>query len=186
MVGLNLPIVPRRGQILVTEPAPPLWDGLILSADYLLSKKMPTAGANSASKMLSGVVTNQVKRGNCLIGSTRCFAGFDIRNTYEGIQALVRNSVRLIPLLAGLHIIRSYAGLRPATPDGLPIIEGSAELPGFITAAGHEGDAVCLGPMTGKLLAELVTGEIGAQVLAPFASHRFDTGQGVAGDDKSH
>jgi len=173
MAGLDLPIVPRRGQILVTEPAPPLWNGLILSADYLLSKKMPSSGSGVSSQMLSGVVTNQVKRGNCLIGSTRCFAGYDIRNTYEGIQALARNSARLIPAIAKLHIIRSYAGLRPATPDGLPIIDRSRLLSGFITAAGHEGDAICLGPITGLRVAELITGEIEDQVLAPFSAGRF-------------
>ncbi len=177
MAGLNLPIVPRRGQILVTEPAPPLWNGLILSADYLLSKKMPSSGSDIPGPMLSGVVTNQVERGNCLIGSTRCFAGYDIRNTYEGIQALARNSARLIPAIAELHIIRSYAGLRPATPDGLPIIERSTKVPGFITAAGHEGDAICLGPITGLRVAELITGGIEDEVLAPFATRRFDSSE---------
>ena len=173
MVGLDLPIAPRRGQILVTEPAPPLFDGLVLSADYLLSKKMPGAGKDAHGGMLSGLVTNQVHRGNCLIGSTRSFAGFDIGNTYKGIQMLVRNSVRLIPMLGDLHIIRSYAGLRPATPDGLPIMERSPELPSLITAAGHEGDAIALAPITGSLIAQLITGEMNEDRLAPFASARF-------------
>jgi len=175
MVGLDLPITPRRGQILVTEPAPPLFDGLILSADYLLSKKMPGEGKDAHSRMLSGVVTNQVHRGNCLIGSTRSFSGFDIGNSYKGIQALVRNSVRLIPMFGELHIIRSYAGLRPATPDGLPIMERTPELPSLITASGHEGDAIALGPMTGKLIAQLIAQKTGEEALSPFTSRRFHT-----------
>ena len=180
-VGLDLPIVPRQGQILVTEPSPPLYHGLILSADYLLSKDVHSANG-AAGRLLSGVVTNQTQRGNCLIGSTRAFVGYDIRTSHEGIRALVRNVVRLIPPIGGLHVIRSYAGLRPATPDGIPIMERAPQLPDFITAAGHEGDAIALGPVSGKLIAQLITGKLEAGRLAPFASSRFDRSQG----DEAH
>ena len=59
-----------------------------------------------------------------------------------------------MPALAQVNIIRTFAGLRPYTPDGLPILGPLAELPGLIMAAGHEGDGIALAPVTGKKVAE--------------------------------
>lgn len=178
MVDLELPIVPRRGQILVTEPTPPFLNGMVLAADYLLSKKMPSSGKKSKGKMMAGVIAIQTETGNFLLGSTRSLAGFDRRNTHEGIIELARRGIQLVPPLGKLHIIRTYAGLRPATPDGLPILERSPQLPGFIVAAGHAGDAIALSPITGEKIAQLITGEIGEEALAPFASSRFKESAG--------
>ncbi len=174
MAGLDLPIVPRRGQILVTEPSPLFLKGMVIAAEYLLSKKMPSSGEKSEGKMTAGVIAIQTETGNCLVGSTRSFAGFDRRNTQEGIAELARRGIRLIPPLGRLHVIRTYAGLRPATPDGLPILERSPQLPGFVVAAGHAGDAIALSPITGEKIAQLITGEIKEKEIAPFSSRRFE------------
>jgi glycine/D-amino acid oxidase-like deaminating enzyme len=85
----------------------------------------------------------------------------------------MRDMVRLVPATRHLHVIRTFAGLRPAAPDGLPIIERSEAIPNFFIAAGHEGDGIALSPITGLRMAQLIAGEIEEQVLAPFASSRF-------------
>ncbi len=172
MVNLDLPVVPRKGEMFVTEPMPPMLTGGIFSARYLVSKEMPVTDAD-ADEMRVGMGISQTQSGNLLVGSTREFAGFDRKSTYRAIQELVRQPVELLPSVSDIHIIRAFAGLRPATPDGLPILEQSPELPGFITASGHEGDGVALSPITGKTIAELVVGKVDKEKLIPFSSSRF-------------
>jgi sarcosine oxidase subunit beta len=55
-----------------------------------------------------------------------------------------------------VNIIRSFAGLRPRTPDGMPILGPVESLPGLIMAAGHEGDGIALAPITGQMIADCV------------------------------
>ena len=108
---------------------------------------------------------DQTSSGNLLLGSTREFVGFDKRTTYEGINSILRNTSRIIPKLKNMNIIRSFAGLRPYTPDGLPILGKVQGIEGFIMAAGHEGDGMALSPITGELIAELIENE---QIIIPF------------------
>jgi len=174
MAGLDLPIVPRRGQIYVTEPAPPFVKGMVLAAQYLMSKKMPSSNGEGGEEDLpAGVVSYQTKRGNFMVGSTREFVGYDHQVNQQGLRKLMRDTVRLLPITRHLHVIRTYAGLRPAAPDGLPILERSAKIPNFYIAAGHEGDGIALSPITGVKMAQLITGEIDESLLAPFSSRRF-------------
>jgi len=176
MVELDLPIVPRRGQIFVTEPAPPFVKGVVLVAQYLMSKKIPSGDDAESGSLSAGVVAYQTRRGNLLVGSTREFVGFNQCVNQEGLRKLMHGTVRLMPMARDLHVIRTFAGLRPTTPDGLPILERSSEIPNFYIAAGHEGDGIALSPMTGVRMAQLITGEIEDGVLAPFSSSRFAGG----------
>jgi len=171
LANVSLPITPRKGELFVTAPGPPLLRGTVISASYLLSKALP-AGAEEM-KMSVGLWAGQTCRGNLLIGSTREFSGYDRSSTYPGMEALMAQTARLIPAAANLHILRFYAGLRPSTPDGLPILGRAPELPGFVFANGHEGDGVALAPITGKHIADLLTGRISEQALAPFSPGRF-------------
>ena len=91
-----------------------------------------------------GFAVEQTANGNILIGSTREFVGFDKHTTYEGIRTIASNIVRVIPKIENLHMIRAFAGLRPHTPDGLPILGKVESIDGFIMAAGHEGDGITL------------------------------------------
>jgi sarcosine oxidase subunit beta len=152
LVDLNIPIKPRRGQILVTEAAPQFLGRGLLSAGYIAAKFDP----NLAKTHGVGISMDQTSSGNLLLGSTREFVGFDKRTTYEGITNILRNTSKIIPRLKNMHIIRSFAGLRPYTPDGLPILGKIQDIEGFIMAAGHEGDGMALSPITGELIAELI------------------------------
>ena len=173
MVGLDLPIVPRRGQIFVTEPAPALFKGLVLAAQYLMSKSVPSGKGEPSDNLPAGVVAYQTRRGNVLVGSTREFAGFNHHVNQEGLRKLMHGTVQLMPIMRYLHVVRAFAGLRPASPDGLPILERSPGIPNFYVAAGHEGDGIALSPITGVRMAQLVLGEIEESRLAPFSSKRF-------------
>jgi glycine/D-amino acid oxidase-like deaminating enzyme len=174
MVGVDLPIVPRRGQVYVTEPAPAFIRGMVLAAQYLMSKKMPSGDDGQGDDLPAGVVAYQTRRGNLLVGSTREFVGFNHHVNQLGLRKLMQGTVGLLPMARHLHVVRTFAGLRPAAPDGLPILERSPEVPNLYIAAGHEGDGIALSPITGVRIAQLITGEIEESVLAPFASSRFE------------
>jgi glycine/D-amino acid oxidase-like deaminating enzyme len=124
-----------------------------------LSKKRLESGQNSQnSKRSVGITLVQVNRGNLLVGSTREPAGYDRRSTFAGFSELCRKLREFVPALANVHIIRTYAGLRPLTPDGMPIIGRWPELPGFIIAAGHGGDGLILSAITAEIVAGLYIG----------------------------
>ena len=154
--GLQVPIQPRRGQILVTEPLPSMLRHVLLCACYLIAKHHPEElDPNERQHRLGvGLAVEQTAHGGLLVGSTREFAGFDRRTTLAGIEAVARHARRILPALANVNVIRTFSGLRPYTPTGLPFLGPVAELPGLVMAAGHEGDGIALAPVTGKKVAE--------------------------------
>lgn len=156
--GIDIPIKPRRGQILVTEPLPPLLRHVLLCACYLIAKHHPEDLdlRDRQHRLGVGLAVEQTEHGGLLIGSTREFAGFDRRTTLAGIEAVARHARRILPALANVNIIRTFSGLRPYTPDGLPILGPVPELPGLIMAAGHEGDGIALAPVTGMKIAGMM------------------------------
>lgn len=103
-----------------------------------------------------GMALEQTRAGTILIGSTREFVGYNRSVTQEGIQAILKHASSHVPAIKDLNIIRCFAGLRPHTPDGMPILGKVSGIQGFIVAAGHEGDGIALSPITGFLIAELI------------------------------
>jgi len=163
MVGVEIPIIPRRGQILVTEPLPPLINCIMLCACYIAAKFKIEGQEGKVDSHLTddsrlgvGMVLEQHHASNILIGSTREFVGYDRRVTIEGMRAVARHAKNILPILSTVHIIRSFAGLRPYTSDGLPFLGYISGPEGFLVAAGHEGDGIALAPITGKLMADCV------------------------------
>jgi len=152
MAGLEVPILPRRGQIVVTAAVPPLLRHCLISAQYVAVKFKPELAATGGM----GFSLEQADSGNILIGSTREFVGFDRRSTFDGIRTIASRIAPVIPALTHVPVIRTFGGLRPYTPDGLPILGKVAGLEGFIMAAGHEGDGIALSPITGELIADLI------------------------------
>lgn len=159
-LGLPLPIVPRRGQFLVTERAPGVLSRhLIQSAGYVLDK---TAGERKDEEAMPrfrfSFTLQQHGPGHCVLGSTREFAGYDERLTEEGREAIRGAARAWFPEVASLRIDREVAGLRPWMPDHHPLIGPSTRLEGLWYAAGHEGDGVTLAPVTGRVIAGLMAG----------------------------
>lgn len=152
MVGVGIPIRPRRGQIIVTEACPPMVSHCLLSARYIAAKYDP----GIATGERQGLSIEQTASGNLLLGSTREFVGYDRRTTIEGLRHIAAGALGVIPALKQVRAIRSFAGLRPYTPDGLPILGPMEEVPGLFMAAGHEGDGIALSPITGELIAQLI------------------------------
>ena len=179
LIDLDIPIKPRRGQILVTEAAPQILNRGLLSASYIAAKFDPSL----ADTQGEGISMDQTSSGNLLLGSTREFVGFDNRTTYEGIHNILRNTLKIIPQLKHLHMIRSFAGFRPYTPDGLPILGNVQAIEGFIMAAGHEGDGMALSPITGELIADLIDTGKTSVFLDHFKLERFFYGKST---DKQH
>jgi sarcosine oxidase subunit beta len=170
MAGLDIPITPRRGQILVTAAVPPLLRHCLISAQYVAAKFNPEL----ATKGGMGFSLEQAENGNILIGSTREFVGFDRRTTFDGIRTIADRIASVIPALKRVPVIRTFGGLRPYTPDGLPIIGKVEGLEGFIMAAGHEGDGIALSAITGELIADLIAGGRTQFPLDAFRLERFE------------
>lgn len=177
MAGLELPIKPRRGQVYITEAVAPFVRHCVLNARYIVAKHNPAALANDTSRMARlgvGISLTQSRKGNILFGATREFVGYDTANTYEGLQEVLANAVRLMPGLRGMKIIRTMGGVRPYPPDSKPLIGFVKEVPGLFLAAGHEGDGICLAPASGLLVAQLICdGKSDIPAAASFDPGRF-------------
>ncbi len=159
MVGLRLPVAPSRGQIVLTEPVPRFIHRVLSGAE-------PSA--------------RQTRRGNVIIGSTVENAGFDKRVTTDTIADFARGALAHFPRLRGLNVIRSWAGLRPATPDHKPIIELMGEPAGFCLAVGHSRRGICYAAGTGRLVTDLITGRPPYLSLEAFRLSRFAPGPAPA------
>lgn len=181
LAGVVVPVTPIKGELLITEAMPPSMRGTLISAKYLLSKaRLEVKSGGEPARRSVGITLVQVAHGNFLVGSTREDDGYNIHSTYAGMRELVRQLLEITPCLSNLHLIRAYAGLRPITPDGMPIIGRAPELPGFITAAGHGGDGLVLSAVTARMVKEIVTGAADPLEIAPYSSERF-THQEVKG-----
>jgi glycine/D-amino acid oxidase-like deaminating enzyme len=173
MVDLDIPIIPRRGQLLVTEPLPPFLTRCLVSAKYIAAKY----DSNLTCRESMGISIEQTGNGNLLLGSTREFVGFDKRTTPDAVRRIVSETTRMLPRLKDAHLIRAFAGLRPYTKDGLPILGKADSLKGFFMACGHEGDGIALSPITGLLIAELIADGHASISLDPFALERFSSAE---------
>jgi sarcosine oxidase subunit beta len=176
MANVDLPVSPLKGELLVTERMPLRMQGTLIAAKYLLSKARAEGESGGRTPKRSvGITLVQVAHGNFIVGSTREQADFDRRSTYDGIRELVHQLLELAPGLANVHLLRAYAGLRPLTPDGSPIIGRTPQLPGFIQAAGFGGDGLAMSAITADLILGIVAGSADNELLADFALDRFTT-----------
>ena len=175
MVNIDLPIQPLKGELLVTERMPKRMTGTLISAKYLLSKaKLERESNGSTPKRSVGITLVQVNHGNFIVGSTREPAGFDRSSTFGGIQELASQLLELVPSLANTRLLRSYAGLRPITPDGNPIIGRSPTLPGLIQSAGFGGDGLVMSAITAEMITSLLGNPQGHELLPMFSLTRFE------------
>jgi D-hydroxyproline dehydrogenase subunit beta len=168
--GLALPVEPRKGQLArlrLPEPDEQFLRHKIIDGDYLLSVASADAG-----RQLSTVAETTLD-GHVIVGSSRQRAGFDPAVDAELANDMRRRAARLIPSLAEAPLEDVWVGFRPWLPDGRPAIGGSRRVPGLVVGTGHEGAGVAHGPITGRLLAELICGEAPTVDLAAFDPDRF-------------
>jgi len=93
---------------------------------------------------------------NIVLGSTREDVGYDKTVSIQGIENLRNAGCKVVPQLKNATMVRTWAGLRPYTPDEVPILGRVEEVEGFIMASGHFRNGILLSPITGKLIAELI------------------------------
>jgi glycine oxidase len=110
--------------------------------------------------------------GRVVVGSTLEEAGYDKRTDTETIQRLHQAAVRLVPDLSQARVLEAWAGLRPGTPDDLPIL-GATSTPGYFVAAGHFRDGILLAPITAHVMAQAISGDKTDFDLSAFSPRRF-------------
>ena len=178
MVGISIPVRPRRGQIIVTERLPlnKRWR-YILDADYLTTAfDLAAVEKSEDPRIRLGVAGSYVQEntGNWTIGSSRDFADYTTRVTMQTIRYLAKRATRFMPKLKSVNSIRLFAGLRPfCYVDGLPILSRLNSPRNFVIATGHAGEGVTLAPITGKLISELITEKTTSISIDAFAFSRF-------------
>lgn len=144
-----IPVQPVRGQMLQLHGCP--LSHAVSSADAYL-----------------------VPRGECtLVGSTLERVGFDVSTTSSALAHLREAASAAVPSLAKAELQSSWAGLRPMTPDGLPVISRDPEFASLIYACGHGKNGILLAPLTAECVAALVGGVKPPMDLASFAVERF-------------
>lgn len=176
MVGLSLPVIPRRGELVVTERGATYARHYLMSAKYLVAKADPEAAQRSSDPRMRighGFCLEVNAQGQAIIGSTRAFVGYDRSVTAEGVALILSEAIRRVPALAGVKVLRVFAGLRPYVDDKKPIIGRSRQVPNLMVAAGHEGDGICLSQVTGAIIADLATGKVPAIDIAALSPDRF-------------
>ncbi|MBV9435443.1 MAG: glycine oxidase ThiO [Acidobacteria bacterium] len=153
IAGAAVPARPRKGQMLAVVPQKLNLRRVVRSRKvYLLPRH----------------------DGRIIIGATVEDVGFDKTVKPATIQQLHQEAARLVPAIGEARILEAWAGLRPGSPDDLPIM-GPCILPGTYVASGHFRNGILLAPITAVLMAELIQGKTSRLDLSPFAPSRFRT-----------
>ena len=182
MVGIDIPIVPAIGQAMVTEPTPPLTNHIRVQYDppwFNPDKPFITYSKDPRQKL--GITTEidyHSVEGNYIIA--RCehivplpLKGTKVRTEPETLKYIGEGAIRLVPQISRLHVIRAYGGLRPVCDDGKPILGKMEGVDGFIIATGGWHSGMSLGPMSGKLISELIMEDRTSVPIEEFSFSRF-------------
>ena len=172
LARVALPVLPRRGFVLVTQPLPPIVRHKVYAGEYVANVLSSDAGLQTSP------VVESTPSGTVLIGSSRERVGFDRSVSLPVLTLLAQQAVALFPVLRTAKVMRSYLGFRPYCPDHLPVIGEDRRAPGLWHAAGHEGAGIGLSVGTAKLLAQALTGTPTDMELTPFAPERFEYADG--------
>jgi sarcosine oxidase subunit beta len=177
LVGLNIPIRPRQGQLLVAERTFPVARRKVMEFGYMMAKFESSDYTRNVTPEMEkygvALVFEPTEAQNFLIGSSRRFVGMDTSCHSDVLRAMAQRAMRFFPVIKDIQVIRSYAGLRPFSPDHRPIIS-ETEVPGFYVAAGHEGDGIGLSLITGKLISQMICDEQPAITIEPLKLSRFN------------
>jgi sarcosine oxidase subunit beta len=158
MVDVRLPIVTHPLQALVTEPLKPFLDPVLVSATL-------------------HVYVSQTDRGELVIGSEiDPYASYSNRSTLGFMETSAAHVLELLPCIAGVRVLRQWAGICDMTPDYSPIIGPVPDVPGFILDVGWGTYGFKAGPVAGRRVAELIATGRMPDVLRPFSIERFATG----------
>jgi glycine oxidase len=157
-LGLMLPVKPVRGQMLAVRTVP-----------------------RAVHQIIYGRHLYVVPRpdGETLIGATVEDVGFRKEVTLEGLEELIQAGRRIAPGIMGQPVLRTWAGLRPGSPDGLPLVGPVNGLSGLVLAVGHYRNGILLGPMTGVLVKQLLVDGVHSPHLDLLRPERFPLHRGA-------
>jgi len=153
--GTPLPkivVEPVRGQMLCFETQPPISQHVLYSSwGYLVPRR----------------------DGRILAGSTTEFVGFDKDVTIDGVSEIRAMALEIAPVLDDSPLVDTWSGLRPCAQDGLPVLGPHEEVEGLFYATAHYRNGILLAPITGELIADIVTGVPTSPLFAAFSPNRF-------------
>ena len=154
-LGIELPIAPHRHHVFVTEPVPAL---------------MEPFGIHLAS----GAWWRQARNGSIHVGMGEDWPPTFSQQVDAGwLERASRNILAFLPALAHVKVVRCWAGLYDVTPDACHIVDWAPGVEGLLIAAGFSGHGFALGPITGRLVRELLVEGTTSLPLAPFGLSRF-------------
>jgi glycine/D-amino acid oxidase-like deaminating enzyme len=157
MIGREIPVEPARGQMVVLRARGAIARHVIYAKQQYVVPRPD---------------------GEVIVGSTLEFEGFDKRTTVEGIRWVLQRALEMGPGLAELTFEGVRAGLRPYSADSFPILGEFPDVPGLVIATGHSRKGILLGPISGKLVAELILDGKTSLPIEPFSPLRFARAQG--------
>ena len=160
-----LPVVPRKGHLVITERHPGFCRHQVVELGYLTSAHVMTG--ESVAFNVQPRITGQV-----LVGSSRELVGWEPEVNRRVVARMVERACAFMPGLAQLTAVRSWIGFRPATPDKLPLIGRWPDTPGLWVAAGHEGLGITTSLGTAAILADLIANRTPAIDAGAFAPDR--------------
>jgi len=165
----GVPVRPRKGQMLSFLPEnvlpgnKDLLRHVIVASDVYLVPR-------SSGRILAGATVEDV--------------GYDKTTDVRAIHKLHQEAARLVPELGNLPVAEQWAGLRPGTPDDLPLLGETSER-GIFIAAGHFRNGILLAPVTARIMANLIMGAPAGMNIKAFSPERFCAAQVVALPDKT-
>lgn len=152
-LNLKIPIVPARGQVILTEACQRMTEHVILFLNHLYIRQTAT--------------------GNFYLGSHTEFVGFDNRITLEKLTAFTRAFTQAVPIIGRLRALRFFAGFRPICEDDLPVIGPVPDCPNLIVASGHGRAGVRFSASTGKAVSEMIIDGRTEHPIEAFSPGRF-------------
>ncbi|MBV8202837.1 MAG: FAD-binding oxidoreductase [Acidobacteria bacterium] len=168
----GLPIVPRKGHLVITDRYPGFCRHQLVELGYLDSAHDPRHGSAAAPAAVAFNVQPRAT-GQVLIGSSRELVGWDRSHNHGLERRMIGRALDFLPQLAGVAALRGWIGFRPASPDNLPLIGPWPQSPGLWIAGGHEGLGITTSLATARLLADLIAGRRPEIDPAPFAPARL-------------
>lgn len=159
MAGVDIPVTKMKGDILVAESDVRVSNRYVCEIGYnFLRNDMELSGDDAIRQKYGiGFLTEPTGAENALIGFSK-YPAEDTKTNFEVTRAMAKRAIRFYPMLADVNIIHTYAGLRPWSPDHEPIIS-KTHVPGFYVCSGHCGSGIAYGPLSGKLIMQMILGE---------------------------
>lgn len=142
MAGIDIPTKSERHEILVTEQVNPILKPMVMSFSY-------------------NIYCQQTPDGSFIMGygDPDEPESHNINSSWQFLEEMSKKVTNLLPFLKNLRVVRQWAGLYNITPDAQPILDESSKIDGFYMAVGFSGHGFMIAPMTGILMAEMITGE---------------------------